>query len=403
MTQTDGRGDERRTRTGLDRAIEWLTGTRPSSADRHAAELIRKGRLGLLTNPSAVAADLSFAPEALIAAGAKVRVLFGPEHGVRGDVPDGEAIPSGTDAQTGLPVFSLYGPQRRPTTAMLKDLDALVVDIQDVGARFYTFGSSLSEVMEAADVAGLPVIILDRPNPIDGISVEGPTLEPAHRSFVGLYGIPIRHAATLGELGRLWHRFGAGDEPLVVGCRGWRRSDRWGPTRLQWTTPSPNMPTPETALVYPGTCLIEGTNLSEGRGTTRPFQWFGAPWVRSAALAEHLNQQGLPGCRFRPITFRPSLSKFQGQTCHGCELHVLDAREFRPVATGVAILAGIRRLFPDGFKWRTSGTTWPVDRLAGTAGVREATDAGRSWQEIAATWRSGEAAHRQALDAVRVA
>lgn len=387
-------------RSGLDVALEWLGGGRVRSEHRDSADLLRKARLGLVTNPSAVTHDLRAAPDALRAAGAQVRALFGPEHGVRGEIADGVKVPHGTDARTGIPVWSLYGAEAAPTPQMLAGLDALVFDIQDVGARFYTFTSTLSKVMEGAAAAKLPVIVLDRPNPLGGRSIEGPLLELGHASFVGLHPIPIRHAATMGELGRLWHHFGVGNPPLVVPCTGWDRRELWDETRLSWIPPSPNMPTPETALVYPGTCLLEGTNVSEARGTANPFRTFGAPWVDAEALAERLNGMELPGCRFRPTRFKPTASKFAGETCAGCQLHVRDAGSFRPVATGVAILSALRHAYPEQFVWRQGAGKFSVDRLAGTSKLREAIDAGTSWQMIARSWRDDQEKHRARLAAL---
>lgn len=384
-------------KTGLDRAIDWLRGGRVSGEEREAADLLRRARLGLVTNPSAATRDLTAAPDALRAAGAKVVALFGPEHGVRGEIADGVQIPHGKDARTGIPLWSLYGADRAPTPEMLKGLEAFVFDIQDVGARFYTFTSTLSHVMASAATANLPVIILDRPNPIGGRLVEGPILERQHASFVGLHPIPIRHAATMGELGRLWHHFGVGRPPLVVSCSGWRRSQLWRETGLSWIAPSPNIPSPETALVYPGTCLLEGTNVSEARGTTGPFLWFGAPWVDAEALADRLNAEKLPGCRFRPVRFKPTASKYNGETCAGCQIHVLEPAAFRPVATGVAVLTALRHGYPQQFAWRQSGGKFSVDRLAGTTAIREAVDAGTPWQQVARNWQEGQETHRGRL------
>ncbi|MBI3912441.1 MAG: DUF1343 domain-containing protein [Armatimonadetes bacterium] len=395
-------------------------------------ERLCHGRLGLVTHPSAVTADLDPAPEALAAAGARLALLFGPEHGVRGDAPDGQPVPSDIDARLGIPVVSLYGEQVRPPQETLAELDAILFDLQDVGARFYTFTTTLSHVMDAAAETGIPVVVLDRPNPIGGVQCEGPLLEPAHASFVGRFPIPIRHGLTLGELGRLFHRLGTGEEPVVVRVEGWTRGQYWRETGLPWVAPSPNMPTPETALVYPGTCLLEGTNVSEGRGTALPFEILGAPWLDAMELAAALSALALPGCRFRPVFFRPTASKYGGETCQGTQVHVTDGGAFRPVLTGVAILSVIRRLRPEAFAWpvrgesgrtdaRTgpmrsqpalwtqvqipppdlhqarrrrpdtasaAGNSWyyPVDRLAGTSRLREAIDAGVDPREIAAEW-----------------
>jgi len=389
-------------RAGLDVALEWLHGARASAEQRETAVLLRKARLGLVTNPSAVTRGLRAAPDALRDAGAQVKALFGPEHGVRGEIADGVKVPHGVDTRTGIPVWSLYGADAAPTAQMLAGLDALVFDIQDVGARFYTFTSTLSHVMRGASAARLPVIVLDRPNPLGGRGVEGPILEPTHASFVGLHPIPIRHGATMGELGRLWHHFGIGDPPLVVPCTGWRRKDLWDETHLSWISPSPNMPTPETALIYPGACLLEGTNVSEARGTACPFRTFGAPWIDAEALADRLNGMELPGCRFRPTRFKPTASKFLGETCAGCQIHVEDPSAYRPVATGVAILSALRHTYPEQFAWRQAAGKFSVDRLAGTSKLREAIDAGTTWQTIARSWKDDQEKHRARLESLAV-
>ncbi len=386
-------------RTGLDVALGWLRGEAVPPAQRTAADLIRKGRLGLVTNPSAATSDLKAAPDALLAAGARVVSLFGVEHGVRGDIADGVRIGHGKDERTGLPVWSLYGEQYRPTPEMLAGLDAVLYDFQDVGSRFYTFSGSLSHVMAGCAASRVPVIVLDRPNPLGGLAVEGPLLEPVHASLIGMHPIPIRHGATLGELGRLWSGFGAGPDPLVVRCEGLDRRMLWSETGLSWVPPSPNMPTTETALVYPGLCLIEGTNVSEARGTACPFLWFGAPWVRPEELAERLNAEKLPGVRFRPVRFRPSLSKHQGEPCGGCHVHVTDRAAFLPVATGVAVLSALRSEYPQ-FAWRESRGRYSVDRLAGTSAVRRAIDAGASWKKIMAGWTDGYETYRRRLDKI---
>ena len=389
-------------RTGLERALGWLKGGDLPARHRPTAQLLRTGRLGLVTNPSAITSDLIPAPEAMRSAGCRLAALFGPEHGVRGEIADGVPVAHGTDARTGLPLWSLYGTGYKPTPEMLKGLDGLIFDIQDIGARFYTYGCTLSTVMEAAAEAKLPVIILDRPNPLDGRTVEGPLLEKEHASFVGLHPIPIRHGATLGELGRLWATFGAGLDPWVVPCERWPRGHRWEANELPWVPPSPNMPTPQTALVYPGMCLIEGTNLSEGRGTACPFLQFGAPWIDAEALADSLNAAGLPGVRFRPTRFRPTASKHSGATCSGCQLHVQDPFDFRAVATGVAVLSVLKGLYPKQFAWRETAGKFAVDRLSGTSRLRHDVDAGRSWRDIAGSWRSDEETHRARLRKVAI-
>jgi uncharacterized protein YbbC (DUF1343 family) len=273
---------------------------------------------------------------------------------------------------------------------MLRDVDVMLFDIQDVGARFYTYESTLSLVMQGCGRAGVPVIVLDRPNPLGGARTEGPLLEPEQASFVGLHPIPIRHGLTMGELARLFHgAYSVGAAPEVVPMSGWRRSMDWEETGLEWVTPSPNMPTPDTARVYPGTCLFEGTVLSEGRGTTKPFEWIGAPWVEPERWAERLNGLGLPGARFRPVHFIPSASKHDGDACGGVQVHVTERGAFRSVSAGVALLLTLRALWPDRFAWRGSGRRHFVDRLAGTTRLREAIDAGASVPQLEQEWEPG--------------
>lgn len=388
-------------RTGLDVAVAALRG-QERGVPAEALRLLKTGRLGLITNPSAVTRDLVAAPDALREAGAQVKALFGPEHGVRGDIADGVKIGNAVDERTGIPVYSLYGATPGPTPEMLRGLDALVFDIQDVGARFYTYTSTLSHCMTSARAAKMPLIVLDRPNPLGGMAIEGPILEPEHRTFVGMHPIPIRHAATMGELGRLWSKFGAGEDPLVVRCAGLEREDLWPNTGLQWINPSPNVPQWETALVYPGMCLLEGTNLSEARGTTQPFRTFGAPWIKAEELADALNNEMLPGVRFRPTRFIPTASKHKDQRCAGCQLHVLDPREFRPVATGVAVISVVRRLYPERFAWLRSGERFSVDRLAGTTSIRTKIDGGQTWEQIASTWDMRLDGYRSLLREIRL-
>jgi uncharacterized protein YbbC (DUF1343 family) len=380
------------------------------------ADLMTRARraAGLLTHPAAVTGDFTGAVEALSQAGARLVALLGPEHGVRGEAPDGRAVPSQVDSRSGLPIYSLYrggaSGAYSPTAEMLRGLEVLIVDLQDIGARFYTFASTVSLCMEAAAAAGVPVVVLDRPNPI-GDAIEGPLLQPEFASFIGLHPLPIRHGCTIGELALLFHRaFGVGDEPAVVpfgdasrqssvvsGDAGDTHAGSYA-SRLTtddwnaWVPPSPNMPTPGTALIYPGTCLLEGTNVSEGRGTAKPFEWVGAPWIDAGALGEQLRASALPGAAFRPVYFIPSASKWAGETCAGIQIHVTDDRHFRPVLTGVAILAALRALWPEQFQWRESGGGFAVDRLAGTDRVRRAIDAGEAPGDIAAAWTADEEA-----------
>ncbi len=351
-------------------------------------DLLRGRRIGLVTNPTgvdrALRSDIDLLarhPELQLVA------LFGPEHGVRGDAQAGEHVAAARDRATGLPVHSLYGEQREPTDTMLRGIDVLVFDIQDVGARPYTYPYTLAGVLRAAKRAGIPVVVPDRPNPIGGTQVEGPVLEPAYASFVGMFPIPLRHGMTLGELARLFNEaFGIGAELHVVPMRGWRRGDAEPGRALPWVPPSPNMPTPDTALVYPGMVLLEGTNLSEGRGTTRPFETIGAPYIDADALAARMNALALPGVRFRPVHFTPTFSKHAGVACAGVQLHVTDRGAFRPVRTALSLLATIRQLHPEQFAF-LEGEPPFFDKLAGNDWVRRALLRGETPQAIEQRWQ----------------
>jgi uncharacterized protein YbbC (DUF1343 family) len=321
------------------------------------------------------------------APGVTLAALFGPEHGVRGDAQYMVAVGAERDARTGVPVHSLYGDRPeslRPAPGQLAGLDVLVFDIQDVGARYYTYQATMMLCMEAAAAAGLPFLVLDRPNPIGGLAVEGPALRPGFESFCGLHDLAVRHGMTVGELARLFRSERRLELELdVVACEGWLRGMTWRDTGLPWVFPSPNMPTPETALVYPGMCLLEGTNLSEGRGTTRPFELFGAPWLDGHRLAEALSGDGLPGVRFRPASFVPTWDKQAGVRCHGVELHVVEPARFRPFRTGLAAVARAREQDPAKFRWRTEPYEFVAgvpafDLLCGSAREREAIESGAS-------------------------
>src|SRR5512133_1953917 len=286
-------------------------------------------RVGLVCNPTAVTRDLVHAADLLHAAsGVRLAALFGPEHGVRGDAQYMAAVGGERDPRTGLPVHSLYGETAeslKPAPEALRGLDALVFDIQDVGARYYTYQATMMLCMEAAAAARLAFVVLDRPNPLGGLAVEGPRLRPGFESFCGLHDLAVRHGMTVGELALLFRAERKLELELEgVLCEGWRRGVGYRGTGLPWVFPSPNMPTPETALVYPGMCLLEGTNLSEGRGTTRPFELFGAPWLDSGRLADELRALKLPGVAFRPVSFQPAFDKHAGKRCHGAELFVTD-------------------------------------------------------------------------------
>jgi uncharacterized protein YbbC (DUF1343 family) len=358
--------------------------------------------VGLVANPTAVTRDLVHAADLLHAApGVRLAALFGPEHGVRGDAQYMAAVGGERDPRTGLPAHSLYGEvveSLRPTRAQLDGLDVLVFDVQDVGARYYTYQATMMLCMEAAAEAGLSFVVLDRPNPIGGALVEGPRLRPGFESFCGLHDLAVRHGMTVGELALLFRAERRLDLDLeVVPCRGWRRGTLFRETGLPWVFPSPNMPTPETALVYPGMCLLEGTNLSEGRGTTRPFELFGAPWLDGHRLAEDLAAEGLPGVAFRPASFVPTWDKHAGVRCHGVELFVTSPERFRPFRTGLAAVARARAQDPGRFAWRTEPYEFVADVLAfdllcGSSREREALEAGAPLAEMA---RALEAEERE--------
>ncbi|MFT3668289.1 MAG: DUF1343 domain-containing protein [Pseudoxanthomonas sp.] len=351
-------------------------------------DLLRGKRVGLVTNATGVDRELRSDVDRF--AGRKdftLVALFGPEHGVRGDVQAGDHVASARDAATGLPVHSLYGEHREPTPAMLAGIDVLVFDVQDVGTRFYTYPYTLAGVMRAAKRAGIPVVVADRPDPLGGVHVEGPVLDPALASFVGQFPIPIRHGMTLGELATLFNRaFGIGADLQVVTMQGWRRGDDPWRGALPWVPPSPNMPTPDTALVYPGMGLLEGTNVSEGRGTTRPFETVGAPWVDAQALAARLNAMDLPGVRFRPTWFTPTFSKHAGKACAGVQLHVTDPAAFRPVRTGLAVLKALHDQHPKDFAFLPGEPPF-FDRLAGVGDLRAAIVRGDTLEAIEAGWQ----------------
>jgi uncharacterized protein YbbC (DUF1343 family) len=366
------------------------------------AAFLRGRRVGLIANPTAVDRELRHAVD-LLDASADVDLvsLFGPEHGLRGDAQDMIGVTDGRDARTGLPVWSLYGHDEAslaPTAEMLEGLDVLIYDVQDVGSRYYTFVWTMVLAMRAAAKAKIAFTVLDRPNPIGGALVEGGAIAPGFESFVGLVSCPNRHGLTAGEIARWRKQVEKLDVELhVVEMRGWDRAMYFEDTGLPWVMPSPNMPTRDTALVYPGMCLVEGSELSEGRGTTRPFELAGAPYLDGDALAAALGAEALPGCRFRPVVFTPMFQKHAKTACGGVQIHVTDRRAFRPYLTGVAWLRAARQLAPDAFQWRTRAyefvdTIPAIDLLCGSAEVRTGIDAGAPLADIAATWAAAEAA-----------
>jgi uncharacterized protein YbbC (DUF1343 family) len=362
---------------------------------------LKKLRVGLICNPTAVDVRLRHAADLLVAAKVEVKALFGPEHGVRGDAQYMAAVGDERDPRTGVPVHSLYGETKdslKPRPEQLANLDALVFDIQDVGSRYYTYQATMLLCLEAAAAAGLKFVVLDRPNPIGGAAFEGPALRPGFESFCGLHDLAPRHGMTVGELCLLFRAERKLDvEVEVEWCRRWKRDRPFPQTGLPWVMPSPNMPSYDCALVYPGMCLLEGTNLSEGRGTTRPFELFGAPWLDGARLAEALAAERLPGVLFRPASFTPTFDKHAGKRCHGVNLHVTDPRAFRPFRTGLACIAAARALDPGRFAWRTEPyefvTGVPAfDLLCGSARERQAIEGGASSKAMAAAYAAEERA-----------
>ncbi len=355
--------------------------------------------VGLVANPASVDRHARHAVDVLSRGGGlRIVRLFAPEHGLRGEAQDMEPVASALDPETGLPVSSLYGSgpsTLRPRAEDLEGLAGIVHDLQDVGSRYYTFVYTLSHVMEAARDAGIPVIVLDRPNPIGGSAVEGPVLDPHLSSFVGRYPIPVRHGMTTGELAGLFNdAFGIRCDLRVVPMEGWERWMQFEDTGLPWVAPSPNMPTPATARVYPGGCLVEGTNLSEGRGTTRPFELVGAPWIPGTALAEAIRGEPLEGVLIRATSFRPMFHKHAGTTARGVQVHVTDVDAFRPFATYLVLIREARRLAPEAFDWRREPYEFEsgrmaIDLLLGQRRLREQIERGASLEEMEAGWAPG--------------
>ncbi len=369
---------------------------------------LRGKRVGLVTHPAAVDAQFRSAVDLIATAdGVKLVAIFGPEHGLHGQAQDLISVAGNEAKAVPAAVYSLYGTSAaslRPTAEQLKGLDVLVVDLQDVGSRYYTFQATMRYCLEVALPLGLLVLVLDRPNPLGGVVVEGPALRAGYESFVGAHDLAIRHGLTVGELAMLYQqelKLGPG-EVRVIACEGWKRQDYFDATRLPWVLPSPNMPTLETAVVYPGQCLIEGTNLSEGRGTTRPFEICGAPWLDAGKLTNKMNAEKLAGVTFRPAWFRPTFQKHAGKDCGGVQLHVTDRSVFQPVRTSLALLATMREMSGDSFAWRTEVYEFvsrpiAIDLLFGSDRERIQIEAGRPWREIAAAWDSEEQAfdHRR--------
>ncbi|MEA3225466.1 MAG: DUF1343 domain-containing protein [Planctomycetota bacterium] len=363
-------------------------------------ELFRGKRLGIITNHTAYDSDGKYIVDVFRATpGATVAALFSPEHGLWGTEQAGIKTDGQVHPVYKLPVHSLYGKTRKPTPEMLRDIDVLVFDIQDIGARFYTYVYTMSLAMETAAENGKRFVVLDRPNPITGRHVCGTILDPELASFVGLFPIPVRHGMTAGELAKMFNEQGwlankVKADLAVVPMKGWRRRMWYDQTALRFIKPSPNMPDLETAMIYPGLCLLEGTNISEGRGTSKPFRQFGAPWIDSKRLADRLNELNLPAMHFEPAQFTPTSSKYKGQTCNGVRIITTDRDRLEPYYSGILIVNEIYRMYPDKFQWKIGH----FDRLCGTPKVRQAISSGASLKKLHAKWQFELEAFRKIRD-----
>jgi uncharacterized protein YbbC (DUF1343 family) len=354
-------------------------------------------RVGVLANPASIDQGFTHVVDRLgQSTDYTLAAIFGPQHGYQSNLQDNMIeTPHSKDRRRSVPIFSLYSETREPTREMLDLIDVLVIDLQDVGSRIYTFIYTMANCLRAAARAGLPVIVCDRPNPIGGTQVEGPTLETGFESFVGQFRMPMRHGMTVAELARLFNEHhGIGADLETVPMAGWSREMYWDATDIPWVMPSPNMPTLDTAIVYPGTVLFEGTKLSEGRGTTRPFELIGAPWLDGEALAERMNLVGLKGVYFRPVGFEPTFQKHARVPCGGCQIHVTARRDFAPVKAGVSLLRECFGSAPDRFEWRDPPYEYehdkmPIDILAGSHELREQIEQQIPLDDIAASWLSG--------------
>ncbi len=374
-----------RARSGLDELLH------PDQA--HRLRALRGARVALLVNPTSVTASLEHAIEALRAAGLNIVRLFGPEHGVRAEAQDMEAVTVGHDPISGLPAISLYGhtfDSLRPQPEHLEGLDVVLCDIQDVGARYYTYTYTIGLMMQACGRAGVACWVLDRPNPLGGQVIEGNVVTPACRSFVGLQPLATRHAMTMAELALFYQRFGGwGCELEIVKLAGWRRGQWFDETGLPWIMPSPNMPTLDTATIYPGQCLLEGTTWSEGRGTTRPFELFGAPGVDAVALKRAMDDYKLPGVAWREVSFKPMFQKHGGALCQGLQWHITDRDAMRSVLTSVALIAAALKVCPERFGWREQAYEFvdevpAIDLLLGDLETRQALESGADPRDVVA-------------------
>lgn len=372
--------------------LEALAASRP--------RWLKSRRVGLLMHQASVTHALVSARDVLARlCGGRLVALFGPQHGIAGEKQDNMIeSPHAVDARLGIPIFSLYSETRSPTPEMLEQIDTLVVDLQDVGTRVYTFEWTTALALQACAEAEIPVVVLDRPNPLGGLALEGNLIRPGYESFVGLHPVPMRHGLTLGEMALLVNARlkGRAGQPrcdlTVVPMQGWRRRMWFSDTGLPWVLPSPNMPTSDTAIVYPGQVLLEGTNLSEGRGTTRPFEVFGAPWLDVAAMRVRFEKRRLPGCMLREHDFQPTFHKYQGETCRGFQIHVTDRSRYLPYLTTLALIQDALALSGSSFSWKQPPYEYvtdrlPIDVLTGDPAVREAIEAGHELRPLAGSWR----------------
>jgi uncharacterized protein YbbC (DUF1343 family) len=357
--------------------------------------MLQGRRLGLLANPASV--DRRFRPSLTLIEHCfpgQLKALFSPQHGFFAEKQD-NMVPSEDMAHPTLkiPVFSLYGKTRMPTKDMLEQIDALIIDLQDVGTRVYTFIYTMALCLQAACSHGKQIVVLDRPNPLGGDRLEGNCLTPEYTSFVGMYPIPMRHGLTIGELALLFNNyFDIGCELTVVPMAGWNRGMVFENTGLPWTPPSPNLPTPTSALVYPGQVLWEGTNVSEGRGTTQPFELFGAPFLDVARLQESVPNQRLSGVHLRPLAFEPTSNKWAARLCHGFQLHIVDLQSYRPYRTTLALLQAVVSLHPQAFQWKPPPYEYefekrPFDLITGDPAVRKAVENMEPLEDLEETWR----------------
>ena len=361
-----------------------------------ASGRLKGQRIGVVSNPASVDSNLGHIVDRLASyPGARLTAIFGPQHGFRSDVQDNMIETAHTeDEMRRVPVYSLYSDTRKPTAAMLRNVDVLVIDLQDVGVRIYTYIYTMANCLIAARAHGVKVVVCDRPNPIGGVKIGGPMLRSGYESFVGQFPIPLRHGMTIGELARFFNEAcGIGADLKVVAMEGWKRPMHFDETGLPWVMPSPNIPTLDTAIVYSGTVLFEGTNISEGRGTTRPFELIGAPWVNPESLADKLAAYRLPGVHFRPAVFEPTFQKHAKTSCGGCQVHVLDRNAFKAVESAVAVLAEIRAQNMSQFQWRQPPYEYeqvklPFDILAGSCELRQQVEAGLPARTIYYGWEA---------------